>query len=341
MDRPLACDAVKLTSLVKTSGCAAKLDPSELHAVLNKLPAMHSDKLVEGFEGSDDALVYKVTDDIVAIETVDFFPPMVDDPFLFGQIAAANALSDIYAMGARPAVAMNLVCFPHCQPLSVLEKILRGGQDKVAEAGAVIAGGHTISDPTPKYGLCVTGFAKGDSLWPNHGAQEGDVLVFTKKLGVGVLTTAAKGGLAPEGALDAAVESMITLNKYARDKARGLRVHAATDVTGFSLAGHSMQMAQASGVSFEIDVDAIPVLPHAYEMARWGLLPEGLYHNLDYVKGKVGFSDRLAQEQKDILCDPETSGGLLLVLPEEDARTLPYPVIGRVVEKGERAVEFV
>lgn len=169
----------------------------------------------------------------------------------------------------------------------------------------------------------------------------GDVLVFTKKLGVGVLTTAAKGGLACEGALDAVVESMVTLNKDARDKAGGLRVHAAMDVTGFSLAGHSMQMAQASGVSFEIDVDAIPVLPHAYEMARWGLLPEGLYHNLDYVKGKVGFSDRLAQEQKDILCDPETSGGLLLVLPEEDARTLPYPVIGRVVEKGERAVEFV
>ncbi len=331
---------VRLTSLVKTSGCAAKLDPSQLHQVIDHLPSMHSPNLVEGFEGSDDALVWKVADDIVAIETVDFFPPMVDDPFLFGQIAAANALSDIYAMGAEPSVAMNLVCFPSCQPLSVLDGILRGGQSKVSEAGAVIAGGHTISDPTPKYGLCVTAFAKKDSVWSNKGARVGDVLVFTKKLGVGVLTTAFKGGMIGEKELEPAIESMVTLNKKARDKARSLHVHAATDVTGFSLSGHGMQMADASGVTFHFDSASIPLLPMAREMARFGMLPEGLYHNLDYVAPKVFFSPSLTQEQKDLFVDPETSGGLLLALPAEDAGKLPYPIIGTVEKRGTCSVIF-
>lgn len=340
MGESVAAKPVRLTSLVKTSGCAAKLDPSQLHQVIDHLPPMHSERLVEGFEGSDDALVWKVTDDIVAIQTVDFFPPMVDDPFTFGQVAAANALSDIYAMGAEPAVAMNLVCFPHCQPLSVLDGILRGGQDKVFEAGAVIAGGHTISDPTPKYGLCVTAFAQKESIWSNSGARVGDVLVFTKKLGVGVLTTAYKGGMIGDDQLAPAVESMVTLNKYARDKARPLQVHAATDVTGFSISGHGMQMADASGVTFRFKADAIPVLPHAMEMARYGMLPEGLYHNLDYVAGHVRFGSGLLQEQKDILVDPETSGGLLLALPLEEAKNLPYPIVGQVEERQNVSVVF-
>lgn len=327
--------------MVKTSGCAAKLDPKLLHQVLDHLPPMHSKHLLEGFEGSDDALVYQVTDDIVAIETVDFFPPMVDDPFTFGQIAAANAVSDIYAMGAEPAVAMNLLCFPTCQPLSVMEEILKGGQDKVAEAGAVIAGGHTISDPTPKYGLCVTAFTKKDGIWANHGAKAGDVLVFTKKLGVGVITTAVKGGVASDADLKEAVASMTTLNKRARDLARPLAVHAATDVTGFSLCGHSMQMADASGVTFRFQASAIPMLTHALSFAELGLLPEGLYHNAGYVEGKVRFADAITQPVRDVMCDPETSGGLLLSLPEEDAKKLPYPIIGEVVPRTDCSVEFL
>ena len=178
---------VKLTSMVKTSGCAAKLPPEKLHRVIDNLPLMKSDKLLEGFESADDALVYSVTDDIVSVQTVDFFPPMVDDPFIFGEVAAANALSDVYAMGGEPAVAMNLLCFPSCLELDVMDKILRGGIQKVKEAGAVIAGGHTIADPTPKYGLCVTGYMKKDEVWSNSGAKVGDVVVLTKALGVGIV----------------------------------------------------------------------------------------------------------------------------------------------------------
>ncbi len=338
---------VKLTSMVKTSGCAAKLSPTDLHSVIDKLPVYSDERLLEGFESSDDALVYKVYGDIVAIETVDFFPPMVDDPYIFGQIAAANALSDIYAMGGNPNVAMNLLCFPSCLDLSFMEKILLGGLDKVHEAGAVIAGGHTISDPTPKYGLCVTSFMKESDVWSNKGAKEGDVLVLTKALGVGVINTAKKGNEAPRESFEAAVDSMTRLNKIARDFARDLDVHAATDVTGFSLSGHAYEVASASSVSFEIDTKLLPLLPDAEELARFGLLPEGMYNNLDYVSDKVDFASGISQSMKDIVCCPETSGGLLLSLSEDEAMTLveriskPYAsIIGRVVAKREKPIYF-
>jgi selenide,water dikinase len=323
---------VKLTSMVKVSGCAAKLDPQKLHDTLSRLPVMHSDRLLEGFESSDDALVYQVEGDTVAIETVDFFPPMVDDPYTFGQVAAANALSDIYAMGAEPAVAMNLLCFPSCLELSVMEQILRGGQDKVAESGAVIAGGHTISDAVPKYGLCVTAFAKKGTIWSNKGSKPGDVLILTKPLGIGVIVTAAKAEMLDDPVyLEGAVASMTTLNKKARDAARPLSVHAATDVTGFSLLGHGMQMAQASGVTFHIHSAAVPILPGALEAASYGLLPEGMYHNLDYVSPHVSFAERIPQNLKDLLCDPQTSGGLLFSLPPGDAERLVAALPGAVV----------
>jgi len=334
---------VKLTSMVKVSGCAAKLDPQVLHDVLSRLPVMKDDRLLEGFESSDDALVYQVDGDTVAIETVDFFPPMVDDPYTFGRIAAANALSDIYAMGATPAVAMNLLCFPSCLDVSVMELILRGGMDIVAEAGAVIAGGHTISDAVPKYGLCVTAFAKKHEVWSNKGAREGDVLVLTKPLGIGCIVTAAKAGMVEASVLDGAIESMVKLNKTARDAARDLCVHAATDITGFSLLGHSMQMAMASGVSFRLHAKSVPFLPGALEAATYGLLPEGMYHNLDYVSPHVSFPQSIPQNVKDVLCDPQTSGGLLFSLSKEDAATLLQRfgnavMIGDVVAKGDDAL---
>lgn len=328
---------VKLTSMVKTSGCAAKLAPKMLHEVLDSLPKMSSPSLVEGYSSSDDALVYRVSGDTVCIQTVDFFPPMVDDPFTFGQVAAANALSDIYAMGAEPSVAMNLLCIPSCLGSEVMTQILLGGQSKAAEAGAVIAGGHTIADPTPKYGLCVTAFAKEAAVWHNSGARPGDVLVLTKALGTGILCTALKAGFASDSAESIAVQSMITLNKHARDAALGLNVHGATDVTGFSLLGHALEMAQASGVSLSLDLHSIPLLDGALEMAKLGMLPEGMYSNLEFLDGKVEFSEGFLQEQKDVLFDPQTSGGLLLSLPPEEAHVLvsrlsgtPAAIIGTV-----------
>lgn len=339
---------VKLTSMVKTSGCAAKLSPGDLHSVIDKLPIMKNENLIEGFESSDDALIYRVKDDIVAVETVDFFPPMVDDPYTFGQIAAANALSDIYAMGGEPNVAMNLLCFPSCLDLSVMEQILLGGLDKVHEAGAVIAGGHTISDPTPKYGLCVTGFMREQDVWSNKNAKVGDVLVLTKALGVGIVNTAMKGGEADEDSSREAIASMTRLNKEARDAARDLSVHAATDITGFSLSGHSYEVASSSSVSFEIDTGSLPVISGALSLARFGFIPEGMYNNLDFISDKVVFAPSISQEMKDLCCDPQTSGGLLLSLSEDDAKILterinsPYcRIIGRVVEKREKSVYFL
>ena len=334
--------------MVKTSGCAAKLPPEKLHRIIDNLPLMQSPKLLEGFESADDALVYQVTDDIVSVQTVDFFPPMVDDPYVFGQVAAANALSDVYAMGGSPAVAMNLLCFPSCLDLSVMDKILRGGISKVKEAGAVIAGGHTIADPTPKYGLCVTGFMKKDEVWSNKGALKTDAVVLTKALGVGIVNTAAKADEAPAESVAEAVDSMTRLNKTARDTALKYHVHAATDVTGFSLAGHSQECAAASGVSIEIDTSALPLIAGALELARFGLIPEGRYTNEDYLFDKVRFSESVPLEMKDICFDPQTSGGLLLFMPQEDAEAFvkemnqPYcRIIGRVVERQKKDVLFV
>lgn len=340
-------ESVKLTQMVKTSGCAAKLPPKQLHEVLDSIGWMHSPDLVEGFEGSDDACVYRlpIGSGQVMLQTVDFFPPMVDDPYLFGQIAATNALSDIYAMGGEPKVALNLVCFPACLDLSVLRQILLGGQSKVAESGAVIAGGHTISDPTPKYGLCVTGFAPEDRVWANHGSRVGDVLILTKALGVGIINTAVKAGLASKEAQQKAVTSMTTLNKAAYEAARGKEVHAATDVTGFSLLGHAHEMASASKVTFLLNAQSIPVIEEALEYAAMGLNPEGLYNNREYVQAWVKFTRVLAQELEDVLYDPQTSGGLLLSMSKADgllySRETGYPIIGEVVQRAESAIVIV
>lgn len=327
---------VKLTSMVKTSGCATKLSPKELFSVIETLPVLKCDKLLNGYEGAEDALIYDLDDGRVLLETVDFFPPMVDDPYTFGQIAAANAISDIYAMGGKPAVCMNLVCFPACLELSVLSEILKGGIDKVREAGCVIGGGHTISDPTPKYGLCVTGFAEKGKVWRNKGARVGDVLVLTKALGVGIINTAKKADMCDDEAFNIAVNSMTTLNKRAYECAKELDIHAATDVTGFSLAGHSNEMASASSVRIVIDTSKLNIIPSALEYARFGLLPEGLYNNREYLADKVDFSNTIPLELQDLCFSPETSGGLLLSMSKEDAERFmklfgePARIIGYV-----------
>nr|WP_319475029.1 selenide, water dikinase SelD [uncultured Sphaerochaeta sp.] len=339
-------EEVRLTQLVKTSGCAAKIPPGILHEVLDSLPVMHSPDLVGGYEGSDDAFVYKLPSQagMVMLQTVDFFPPMVDNPYLFGQVAAANALSDIYAMGGEPNTALNLVCFPSCLDISVLREILLGGQSKVEEAGAIIAGGHTISDPTPKYGLCVTGFAHENKVWANNGAAEGDLLILTKPLGVGIINTAVKAGLASELAGKKAIESMTKLNKYARDEAMDFSVHAATDITGFSLIGHAAEMAVASKKSITLHAEKIPVFTEALEYAQMGLNPEGMYNNREYLEAKVSHQGSIAQELMDVLYDPQTSGGLLLSMRESDAiaysKNTGYPIIGVVGPERETPINI-
>ena len=341
--------SVRLTSLVKTSGCAAKLPPKELHRIIDSLPVLQSPHLVEGFETADDALVWKLDDKgSVCVQTVDFFPPMVDDPFVFGQVAAANALSDIYAMGGEPSIALNLVCFPACIDIEDMRRILLGGLDKAKEANTVIAGGHTISDPTPKYGLCVTAFMKQSEVWSNKGAQVGDAVVLTKALGVGIVNTAAKVDEAEPESVRQAVDSMTRLNKRARDIGRKYNVHAATDVTGFSLSGHGSEVAQASGVTLRINTADLPVIAGALELARFGFLPEGRYANEDFLIEKVHFSDRIPREMKDLCYDPQTSGGLLLFMSPDEAKAYVSEmdldccrIIGTVEKQGKSLMEYV
>lgn len=312
---------------------------------------MQDPKLMVGFDTSDDACVYRVSDDIAAIHTVDFFTPIVDDPYQFGQIAAANALSDVYAMGGRPAVAMNLLCVPNCLSKDVIRRILEGGHDKAVEAGCVIAGGHTIQDPEPKYGLCVTGYVHPDRVLKNVGAQPGDVLVLTKPLGTGVLTTSAKADLVCMKDYKAMVASMAELNAKAADELQKFDcIHACTDITGFGLLGHTYEMADGSGVTIQLDSESIPLLHGARELARMGIIPAGAYRNMDYVKPHLSVSDSAPQELVDLIADPQTSGGLLIALPEEKVQELMAglqlvcplsSIVGKVLPAGAKALEIV
>ena len=276
-----------------------------------------------GFDTSDDACVYRVTDEIAAIHTVDFFTPIVDDPFWFGQIAAANALSDVYAMGGRPAVAMNLLCVPGCLSQETVRKILEGGHAKAVEAGCVIAGGHTIQDNEPKYGLCVTGYVHPDKVLRNVGARPGDALVLTKPLGTGVLTTAAKADLLEPKQYDRLIRSMAQLNAKAAEAMQQCpEIHACTDVTGFGLLGHADEMASGSGVTIRIYSQRLPLLPGALELAEMGIIPAGAYRNRDYVMPRLSVGENVPQARLDLISDPQTSGGLLIALPMADAGAL-------------------
>ena len=321
---------MKLTEFSKSAGCAAKIGPGILAEVVGRLPAAKDDRLMVGVETADDAAVYRVSDEVALIQTVDFFPPMVDDPFTFGQIAAANALSDVYAMGGEPRLALNVVAFPNCLGAEVLGEILAGGASKVKEAGAVLAGGHSINDEEPKYGLCVSGFVKPDRIWKNGGARTGDVLLLTKPLGVGLINTAVKAGMASEEAERKAVESMSCLNKLAMEVLREVEVHSCTDVTGFGLTGHALETARASGKSLVIETDKLEVLPDALFYASMGLVPEGTYRNKAFNKKDVRLEEQVDEAMEDLVFDPQTSGGLLVSLKREDAEN----VLVRLAEAG-------
>lgn len=267
----------------------------------------------------DDAGVYELTPEIALVQTVDFFTPMVDDPYTFGQIAAANSLSDVYAMGAKPITAMNVTAFPtNCMDLAILREILAGGADKLIEAETLLVGGHTVEDDVPKFGLAVTGIVHPKKVWANRGAQPGDVLVLTKPIGVGIISTAIKGELASPEEEKAAIKNMTTLNKVASEVAHLFDVHGCTDITGFGLLGHAYEMVADSEVSFVIELKQVPVLSGVREYAAMGIVPAGARRNLKHLEDEVIWQGQVTPEDKDILSDPQTSGGLLLALPEKD-----------------------
>ena len=314
---------------------------------MSGLPRTADPSLLVGFDGSDDAAVYRLSGELAMVQTVDFFPPVVDDPYDFGRIAAANALSDVYAMGGEPKLAMNLLAVPSCLPLEAVGAILEGGAAKAAEAGTVIAGGHSIEDPEPKYGLCVTGLVHPDRVLTNAGAREGDVLVLTKPLGTGILTTAAKAELLDEGACRALVEQMAMLNKAAAQAAVPLGPSACTDVTGFGLLGHLKELAEGSGRTVEVWAGQVPILPQALELARDGIIPAGTYRNRDFAGPDVAADSAVPREVLDCLYDPQTSGGLLISIPEGRAETLlrrladcgvTAAALGRVCQPGEQKI---
>ena len=312
---------VKLTKLAKCAGCGAKVGAGVLAQLLEGIRVHEDPNLLVGFDKSDDASVYKVSDDLALVQTVDFFPPIADDPYLFGQIAATNALSDVYAMGGEPKLCLNIMAIPESMPKEAVHQLLRGGYDKVYEAGALITGGHSILDDEPKYGLAVTGFVHPDRVLTNAGARPGDVLLLTKPLGIGVLTTAAKADMASQEAIVLAERLMTTLNKSARDAMVNYRVHACTDVTGFGLLGHACEMAQGSGVELELHVGDIDLIPEAVELARVGILPAGMYRNRAFAEGEVDAGNTELCRQ-DLLYDPQTAGGLLMAVDPADAEAL-------------------
>lgn len=327
----------------KGGGCTAKLGPGVLERVLSRLPQGEKDPaLLVGFDSRDDGAVYQVSEDLAVIQTLDFFPPMVEDPYIFGQIAAANALSDVYAMGGEVKTALNIVCFPEKMDLNVLGRILQGGAEKVAEAGGSLVGGHSIADDGVKYGLSVMGFVDPRRILTNVGARPGDRLILTKKLGVGLVCTAARVGQASDLDLQEAIRSMTTLNKSAAQVFRGHTVHACTDVTGFGLLGHLHEML-AGECSAVLSWERIPKIHGALDYAADFLLTAAAQRNRNHVGGHVKF-DHLPFEAEELLFDPQTSGGLLAAVPELEADQVVAQLqgeglcagsIGTVIEKGE------
>ena len=265
------------------------------------------------------------------IQTVDFFPPIVDDPYTFGQIAAVNAISDVYAMGGVPRVCMNLICFPSCLKLDVMEQILQGGYSKVREAGAIVAGGHTIEDDVPKYGLCVTGYAHPKDILANATAKEGDILVLTKPLGTGILSTANMADMLEKSDYDLMVRLMTRLNKYAQEAMMDSHPSSCTDITGFGFLGHTAEMAKGSGKTIEIFASSVPIVPQALELARMGIIPGGAYNNMGYLKDDVVIDKNIPLEVSDALYDPQTAGGLLIAVNEHEAENL----VRRLKDNGE------
>lgn len=313
--------------------------------MLAALPRVVNDRVLVGFETSDDAGVYKLTDECALVQTVDFFTPIVDDPYTFGAIAAANSLSDVYAMGGLPVTALSIVAYPGKGDLEDLGAILRGGADKMAEAGCAVVGGHSVNDDEVKFGYAVTGTVHPDRVKTNAGAQPGDVLVFTKRIGTGVIGTALKRGIAEPAHVEVAVASMLDLNRAACEAMLAFEVHGCTDVTGFGLIGHAREMAAASRVTLSIEAGAVRFLDGAVDYARAGAIPGGLRNNREFAGCAVETAADIAPEIDDLLYDPQTSGGLLIAMPAADAAQYVerFPAayrIGRVLERAAKPIRL-
>lgn len=328
-------------SFCNGGGCTAKLGPGILSRVLERLPKGEPDpNLLIGYDSKDDAAVYKLTDDIAIVQTLDFFPPMVEDPYTFGKIAATNALSDIYAMGGEVKTALNIVCFPQEMDLNILGEIMRGGAEKVHEAGGSLSGGHSINDTSVKYGLSVTGVVNPNKIYPNDGGKVGDKLILTKKLGVGIVNTAARVDEASREALDEAIESMTTLNMYAAKAAQKYDIHGCTDVTGFSFLGHLHEM-MGGKLSSVVYAEDVPYIEEAWKHADEFLLTAAAQRNRNHLESFVKFEE-IPFAMQEILFDPQTSGGLLIavgakeadsLLADLKALSLPAAVVGEIIEK--------
>ena len=341
---------IKLTHFTHGLGCACKLRPQVLEKILINLPATEDKNILVGTNTADDAAVYRLDDNTALVQTVDYFTPIVDDPYQFGAIAAANALSDIYAMGGKPLFALNIVGFPSNRlPLAILEQILKGAQDKAKEAGISIIGGHTIDDTEPKYGLSVCGIVHPEKILKNATAKAGDQLILTKPIGTGILTTALKRGLLDKETEKILIESMSTLNANAAEIMKEFRVHACTDVTGFGLLGHLKEVTVASGVNAEIKINQVPLFENAEELARTGAVPGGTENNLSYLTDWIEWPDGISNSIKLILCDAQTSGGLLISVHPDDADELLRKlhqaeikmarIIGTIIEKGKGIIK--
>lgn len=329
----------------KGGGCTAKLGPAALNRVLQQIPKKKDENLLIGYDSSDDAAVYRLSEELAVVQTLDFFPPMVEDPYIFGQIAAANALSDIYAMGADVKTALNIVCFPEHMDLNILGKILMGGSEKVLEAGGCLAGGHSICDEGVKYGLSVTGTIHPDKIFANDACRKGDALILTKPLGTGLVCTANRMGEVKKEDFELAVRSMTTLNKYVSEIIRKYQVHACTDVTGFGFLGHLCEMVK-DRYSAKIDACSIPFFAGCPDYVEEFYLTAAAQRNRNHVQSNVCFVDS-SFATEEILYDPQTSGGLLVSMPAEDAREamkeirtlgLPCGIVGTISEREKYAV---
>ena len=316
-------EQVRLTKYTQGLGCACQLRPQELEKILKEIPEGVDPNILIDTRHSDDAAVYSINESTALVQTVDFFTPIVDDPYDFGAIAAANALSDIYAMGARPIFALNIVGFPSNRlPMEVLREILRGAADKAREAGISILGGHTIDDPEPKYGMVVSGIVHPERIWANSGAMPGDAIILTKPVGTGILTTAMKRGLLGEEAMAAVTASMAELNRTAADILRNYTVHACTDVTGFGLIGHLSEVTVASGVNVELFADMVPLFPETVNLAVAGIIPGGTTNNMSYFSKHTDWGEEIPAITRTLLCDAQTSGGLMVTVPAAETERL-------------------
>lgn len=330
----------------KGGGCTAKLGAGVLSRVLEKLPrGEYDENLIVGYDSRDDAAVYKVSEDIAIVQTLDFFPPMVEDPYTFGKIAAANALSDIYAMGADVITALNIVCYPEKMDMNILGRIMQGGAEKVIEAGGILAGGHSIADSDVKYGLSVNGIVSPKKIFANNTGREGDVLILTKKLGVGIVCTASRVGEASDEAMEEAIASMTMLNKYASEICRRYNVNACTDVTGFGLMGHLHEMLSGR-LSAHIYCKSLPIIRSALDYADEFLLTAAAQRNRNFTEQYIEFSN-IPFAMEEILFDPQTSGGLLISAAKEDGAELaealckagmPASIIGEVTKKDKKEI---